>query len=159
MSALEGEWSLASWKGFLLIAIVPLLFGVIWPGDNESAKPVEFAGVEFPHAQADRCSAPLAIVGVTAFNGDVLTAYTNALLFVPECDTERVLEISGTVVDGVGATVTVSLSDRTVLWHGVAGSEAALIRLPGREPSWVSYTNDIRNDRGDRNLFVTVTPP
>ncbi len=105
------------------------------------------------------CGAPVTLLGRSNRIDETLTAFTDALIFVPTCSRARTLEFKGSQVLGIGPALSVTrLVDGAgiLAWYGFLGTEESVdFRLPGGEAALVSFTNDKATGVEDRNLIIT----
>lgn len=106
------------------------------------------------------CDVPQIVFGRGRVEEGIADIFTNALIHIPPCDVERLLELSGSQLAGVGPAITVRQSSprlETSTWAGfVSAGSTTQVRLRVGAASLVSFSNDASNENEDRNLTFSI---
>lgn len=145
----------------MLIAVCAcVVAGGLATGGVREAAPVAVVPSPAPGASG-ACGAPSLVAGAGAADGARVEAFTNALVAVPGCGSDRTMLLSGSSVRGVGPAVSVTYTlaaAETSAWYGLVGPEGVALLLPAGAGALVSFTNDLASGSEDRNLRLEVTP-
>lgn len=150
----------AVWSVLAAVGAVTVVLGLC-TGPGRPLTRADHAVPPLPTLPASTASlAASAIVGSVEARGNVLTALTDALVIVPAYPSERVLELSGSEVRGVGPSVTVTFlrnQGRAIAWYGLVGQDEGIVAtIPVGTTVLVSFTNDLATASQDRNLTLRV---
>ena len=142
----------------VLVALSIVAYGTLFFPEASPRVAYGEAGHRASTTSAAGCGSIVVVAGLSSGSGDAVTLLTNGLLGIPLCDRDIELRLDGTGLDGIGAAV--------AMWDGT-GSPMYADQLDGRVslridpslwegPLFIGFTNDVANDRGDRNLTVAV---
>lgn len=154
----ERQGKLGAWLVVVSVATISLLVGVS-TGRPAMTSLGEVSRSPSSTTTSQVCGSLDVLSGLSVRHGSVLDVFTNGLVEVSSCDSEVVLMLRGSEVEGRGPAVSVTwLTEAGTLelvWSGFASAnEFVEMVIPASTTAYISFTNDVATGTEDRNLRI-----